>query len=349
MAETLTPTRLRQLAEVQPEKGRVLSVFMDLDPAEFGIAPARTTQITSLITDARHQVDELDDVSHDERKALKADVESVRDTLSQPGIAAEGARGVAVFACGPAGLLEVVRAPHPLPTKVVINHTPFVEPLLRAQGAERWCVLLANRRSARLFIGTPPELEETDRVVDNVHSQHSQGGWSQPRYERSVEEDVRDHLDHVASVAFEHLKARDFARVLVGAPRETLSELERHLHPYLRERLAGEVRLDVENANLEAVRSAAAEKVAELDAQREAEALERLRAGIGAGRRAAAGRDDVMAALEAARVETLLVGERVEAEDAIEKAFETAAEVMIVRHRAQELGPLGGIAALLRY
>ena len=146
MAETLTPTRLRQLAEVRPEQGRVLSVFMDLDPAEFGIAPARTTQITSLITDARHQVDELDDVSHDERKALKADVETVRDTLSQPGIAAEGARGVAVFACGPAGLLEVVRAPHPLPARVVINHAPFVEPLLRAQGAERWACRSSTRR-----------------------------------------------------------------------------------------------------------------------------------------------------------------------------------------------------------
>jgi peptide chain release factor subunit 1 len=349
MADTLSPTRLRELAELQPEEGRVLSVYMDLDPAEFGTAPARTTQITSLITDARHQVDELDDLSHEERKALRADVERVRDTLSQPGIAEDGARAVAVFACSPAGLLEVVRTPRPLPAKVAVDRTPYVEPLLLDHGAERWCVLLANRRSARLFVGPPSELEETDRVEDNVHSQHRQGGWSYPRYERSIEEDVRDHLDHVAQVTFDLLKSRPFERLLIGAPQETVGDLERHLHPYLKERLAGQVRLDVENASTDEVRRATAERVAELEAQREQEALERLRAGIGAGGRAAAGRDEVAQLLEEARVECLLLADGTEAGELIERALETSAEVLIFRHHAEHLGPHGGIAALLRY
>src|SRR5215208_742690 len=116
MAQTLSKTRLRHLADLRPEQGRVLSVYMDLDPSEFGTAPARSTQITSLITDARHHVDKLEDLTHDERAALRADVDAVRDMLSRPGIAEGGARGVAVFACSPAGLLETVSAPHPLPT-----------------------------------------------------------------------------------------------------------------------------------------------------------------------------------------------------------------------------------------
>jgi peptide chain release factor subunit 1 len=346
---SLAHSRLRQLAEVQPAEGRVLSVYMDLDPSEFGTPPARASQITSLVTDARHRVDELDDLSHDERKALRADVEAVRDVLSQPGIADAGARGVAVFACSPAGLRETVRVPFPLAAKVVIDRTPFVEPLLAAKDAERWCVLLANRRSARFFLGVPPDLEETDRVVDNVHSQHRQGGWSQPRYERSIEEDVRDHLEHVAAVAFDRLKAREFDRLLVGAPQETVGELEGRLHPYLRERLEGQVRLDVENASTEDVRRAAAEKVAGLEREREAEALERLRGRIGSGTRAAAGLDEVASALAEARVETLLLADGVEAGEAIEKALEGGADVMVIRHHADDLGPLGGIAALLRY
>jgi peptide subunit release factor 1 (eRF1) len=349
MADTLSKARLRELAEVHPDEGRVLSVYMDLDPAEFGTAPARASQITSLVTDARHLVDELDDLSHDERQALRADVERVRETLSQPGIAGEGARAVAVFACSPAGLLEVVRTPRRLPARVVVGRTPFLDPLVPAQGAETWCVLLANRRTARFFLGTPSELEETDRVEDNVHSQHRQGGWSYPRYERSVEEDVRDHLAHVASVAFDLLKAGRFERLLIGAPQETVGDLERHLHAYLQERLAGQVRLDVENASTDRVRRAAAEKVEELTAAREQEALERLRAGIGAGGRAAAGRDEVAQVLEEARVETLLLGDGVEANDLIEKALETGADVLIFRHHGEHLGPHGGIAALLRY
>src|SRR4051794_1206464 len=349
MAETLSPSRLRQLADVQPEQGRVLSVYMDLDPSQFGTPPARASQITSLVTEARHRIDELDDLSHDEQKALRADVEAVRDVLSQPGIADEGARGVAVFACGPAGLLETVRVPHPLAQKVVVDRTPYVEPLLTGQDGGRWCVLLANRRSARFFLGAPTALEETDRVEDNVHSQHRQGGWSQPRYERAIEEDVRDHLEHVAAVAFDRLKARAFEHLLIGAPQETVGELEGHLHPYLRERLAGHVRLDVENATPDDVRRATAEQAEQLERRREAEALERVRQGIGAGGRAASGREDVMAVLAEARVETLLLTDGVDAGDALEKALETGAEVMVVRHHADDLGPLGGLAAILRY
>jgi peptide chain release factor subunit 1 len=343
MAETLSLSRLRQLAEVQPEQGHVLSVYMDLDPSEFGTPPARASQITSLVTEARRRIDELD---HEERKALRADVEAVRDALSQPGIADDGARGVAVFASGPAGLLETVRVSHPLAPKVVIDRTPYVEPLLAAEDGGRWCVLLANRRSARFFLGAPGELEETDRVADNVHEQSSSGGWA---FERSIEQDVRDHLEHVARVAFEHLKAGAFEHLLIGAPQEITGELEDHLHPYLRERLAGHVRLDVEHASLDDVRRATAAQVEELERRREADALERVRQGIGSGGRAVAGRDEVMSALAQARVETLLLAEGVEGGEAIEKALESGAEVMVVRHHADELGPLGGIAALLRY
>jgi peptide subunit release factor 1 (eRF1) len=349
MAETLSPSRLRRLAELKPEQGRVLSVFMDLDPSEFGTPPARASQITSLVTEARHRIDELDDLDHDEQKALRADLEAVHDALSQPDIADDGGRGVAVFACAPAGLLETVRVSRPLAQKVVIDRTPYIEPLLGGQDGGRWCVLLANRRSARFFLGTPAELEETDRVEDNVHSQHRQGGWSQPRYQRSIEEDVRDHLEHVAAVAFDRLKARAFDHLLIGAPQETVGELEGHLHPYLRERLAGHVKLDVEHASVDDVRRAVAEQVEQLEARREADALERVRQGIGAGGRAAAGRDEVMRLLAEARVETLLLAEGVGAGDAVEKALESGAEVMVVRHHADDLGPLGSIAALLRY
>ena len=61
MAETLTPTRLRRLAELAPEHGRVLSVYLNLDPAEFATPPARATAISSLMNEAQHKVEEADE------------------------------------------------------------------------------------------------------------------------------------------------------------------------------------------------------------------------------------------------------------------------------------------------
>ena len=84
----------------------------------------------------------------------------------------------------------------------MLDRTPYVEPLVADADAERWCVLLVNRRNARFFVGDGGTLEETDRVEDDVHSQHDQGGWSQARYQRGVEKEKDDHLVHVADVAF---------------------------------------------------------------------------------------------------------------------------------------------------
>ncbi len=352
MADTLTRTRLRQLAEFAPDHGRVLSVYLNLDPSEFATPPARASAITSVMNDAQHKIEEANgDLPHADKMALRADVDAVREVLQQPGIADDGTCAVAVFACGPAGLLETVRVGRPLESRVVIDDTPFIQPLTRALVGGLWCVLLANRRIARIFTGTPEQLEETDRIEDSVHSQHKQGGWSQARYQRSVEEEVRDHLTHTAAVVFELFRREGFEHLLIGAPEETVGDLERKLHPYLKERLAGHVRVSVEGSSAEEVRAEASRGIEEHERRRERELLDRLEHGLGAGGRAAAGNDEVLRCLDEARVDTLLLAEGFRAsgvaERATEKALETSAEVVVIRHH--DLSRHDGIAALLRY
>src|SRR5918992_2050919 len=377
-ANTITRGRLRALADVRPQRGRVLSVFLNLDPTEFGTPAARATAITSVVTEASHRVEDADGLEHDEREALKADVERVRTALSASDIAGNGTRAVAVYACGPANLLEVVSLRHPVASGVMLERRPHVEPLVADADTERWCVLLVNRRNARFFVGAGGNLEETDRVEDDVHSQHDQGGWSQANYQRSVEKEKVDHLVRVADVAFGAYKRRGFDRLLVGAPDELVRELEQKLHPYLRERIAARLHLDVENSSIEDVRGAAKTAIEDWRRRCESQALDRLTEGVGRGGRGAAGLAAVAQALNEQRVETLLVGdgyrseggrdpdtgmlhagdhgpdgrelERIEniVEPAIEKAIEQSAKVIKVRYH-DDLGPLGGIGAVLRY
>src|SRR3954464_1613586 len=95
---TLTRDRLRRLADVPPEHGRVLSVFLNLDPAEFATPAARSSAITSVMTDAAHRIHQAEDLEHGEREALKRDLERVGNVLSGD-VAADGTRAVAVYAC----------------------------------------------------------------------------------------------------------------------------------------------------------------------------------------------------------------------------------------------------------
>ena len=369
---------MRRLADVHPERGRVLSVFLNLDPAQFATPAARSTAITSIVTEAAHRAEQAEGLDHDEREALKADVERVRETLQAGDLAQNGTRAIAVYACSPADLLEVVRLRRPVESTVVLDRAPYVEPLLADAAAERWCVVLANRRNARFFVGDGHALEETDRVEDDVHSQHDQGGWSQARYQRSVEKEKDDHLARSADAAFALYQRRGFDRLLIGAPDELVNELKAKLHPYLRERIVGRLHLDVENSGLDDVRTAAAAAIEDWTRTCERGALDRLAEGVGRGGRGAAGLAAVLEALNEQRVEILLVAEgfrtpggrdkqtgmlyagdhgpdhqeleRCEniVEPAIEKAIEQTAKVIKVRYH-DDLGPLGGVGAVLRY
>jgi peptide chain release factor subunit 1 len=379
-ASTTSRGRLRRLAELRPERGRVLSLYFDLDPAQFATAPARASQITSLLDEAAKMIEARDDLDHGELTGLRADVERVRGLFDPQRMAAGGVRGIAVFACGPAGVLEVVRTPYPVEARVVINDSPHLEPLAAAADRERWCVVLVNRRDGRIFFGDQDGLEEAENVRDETGSQQQQGGWSQRRYEERQEGEKRDHLEHVAERLLAYLRARPFDRLLIGGPDPIDAEFEGRLHPYLEERLSGRVQVDVENSSPADVLAAAAPVFEEHRRAHEREAIERLRAGLGRGPDglAVAGLPDVLSALNEQRVEVLLMepgtskrgwvdpvtgflaadpgaspsGELQEREDvmdaAIEKAVEQSAEVLVLRD-APDLGPHGGVAALLRF
>jgi peptide chain release factor subunit 1 len=210
-----------------------------------------------------------------------------------------------------------------------------------------------------------------------VFSQHERGGWSQARYQRGIEKEKDDHLAHVAGLLFDIFKGEGFDRLLVGAPEELVGAFEDRLHPYLRERCVGRLHLDVENTSTDDVRGAVASALDAYQGRQEREALDRLMEGVGRSTRAAAGLADVLAALNEARVDTLLVADtfrapgvrdaelgllyatddgvtgRVEhvedvVEPAVEKAIEQSARVLRISHH-EDLGPLGGIGAVLRY
>jgi peptide subunit release factor 1 (eRF1) len=373
---------LRRLADLRPEGQRVLSLFLNLDPSQFGTQPARATEVRSLIDQAERLVRETDGLTHDQQKALRADIERVREFFKGSGFSAEGAHAIALYACGPADMFEAIKLPRPIETRACIDDSPLVEPLAELGMRGDWCVLLVNRQTARMMRGSRERLDELPPVKDEVHGQHDQGGWSQARYQRSVDKEVQDHLKHTAEVVLRRFQRSPFQRVLLGGPEEILSDVEQRLHPYVRARVAGRVKVDVENTTPEAVRDAAAPVMEEVDRAREREALDRLAEGVGAGGRGVVGIDATIGALNERRVETLLLvdgldapgvfcrscgwvgveslascpadgGELEHRDDVVESAIELAilqsAEVLVARHHRDELEEQGGVGAVLRF
>ena len=376
---------LRALADTRPEQGRVLSLYLDLDPAEFATADARASAVTSLVDRAARQIESIEELGHDEREGLRDDVERAREFLESivppDEDSTDGARAIALFCCSPAGLFRPLRLKHPVESGVRIAERPWLQPLAEAPPAD-WCVVLVNRRLARVFLGGREGLQELGELEDHVHGQHQQGGWSQARYERSVDKDAKDHFAHVGEVLRRELAPLSFRHLLIGGPEEIRGEVEDKLHPDLRERLAGHFRVDVANSNADAVLQAAAPMMEEAERRRIEERVERLRHGAAHGT-GATGLRDVLAALNARAVETLMVqggygapgrecprcgllatadaapecpadGTPLEHRDdviepALSLAVEQSAEILPFPDDRDELRPVGEIAAVLRF
>jgi peptide chain release factor subunit 1 len=381
----LTPERLRELADLRPDNARVLSLFLNLDPTELATPPARGSEVRSMLDQAERSVKELkehDGVTHDELKALRDDIDRAREWFNNGDFDAKGAHGLAIYLAGPAGLFEVVKLPRPVQTNAIVDDSPYIEPIADLGSRTRWGVLLVSRRNGRILRGTSDGLREVDKVWDEVHGQHDQGGWSQARYQRSVEEEKKDHVRAVLDVLFEHHKRAPIDCLLVGCNEELYPDVQQYLHPYLKERLIGRFDVEVEVSTAEDVLKCAAPAMEAHESQRERDALDRLIEGVNAGGRGVAGLADTLAALNEQRVEKLLINygfnepgsqcpqcrslytaavDRCPAdetpteprdpitESAVERALAQSAEVHTVRYHVTDLEPLGQIGAVLRF
>jgi peptide chain release factor subunit 1 len=299
---------IRRLAEVDVPDGAVLSIYVNLDPSEFATADARKSAIGSALSEADKAVsdsEDMRDLDHDARQTLRDDVERAREYLESADF--DGTHAVAIFAAGGADLFETIHLPQPVESSVSIDATPNVAPLASETEGGSWLVVLVNRSSGRLLRGGPDGLREEGAVDDDVHGQHQAGGWSQARYERSVDEDVRRHLERVAKAISQRHERAPFDSLLIGGPEDAYSEFVDLLDQKMGELVAGRIDVDVENTSADEVAEAAGEAMREHEEKRETELLARLAEGLGRGERAAAGVDDVLAALNEQRVETLLL------------------------------------------
>lgn len=375
-----TSDALNRLSALQANGHDVLSLYLNLDPSEYPNLRERHMQVTALLADVeRRHIDDED--PHAERIGLREDIERVREFLTDAELAVPSAQGLAVFCSVPGELFEVVRLPRPVDAAVTVDQRPFIEPLVELIAPERWCVLLVSRRASRVLRGTRERLIEVASVVDDVHGRHAQGGRSQARYQRAIENEVDEHIRTTCSALFDRWRRRPFDRLLIGGPAELRRRVESELHPDLKRRLAGHFEIDVERATADEVRQRTAPLIEADDGRRERDALERLSEGFAPDGHAAGGLDEVLQLLDDKRVQMLLLTHGLEApgfvcpqcgrlsagdgpcpgdgvapepcEDviprAIQVAIDQAAEVLVVREQHDALAAYGSVAALLRY
>ncbi len=376
----ITESLIRELAGLKGERAPVVSCYLDVDGRRFLRPHDYEVELDAMLRRARRQVANGSAPDRAVEALVEGDLHRI-ETYVKGGIDRSHTRGLAMFACSASDLWRVIELPVPVRNRLVVNHTPYVRELESViERYERFAVVLVDRQRARLFRFEMGQLVEKQEQFDQLPRHDDDGGgWTKDHVAGHTAAAVSRHLKRAAAAAFDFYREQGFDHLIVGAPDEIAGELERELHPYLRERIAARVNVPVA-ARDDEIRAAALDVEEEVRRAREAAVVERLRQAVGSGAGGVTGLAPVLEALVARRVDTLLVSEGYEApgwrcrsctyvsvrgrkcalcgadmeqvddvvEEAVEEGLAQSCRLEICRANA-DLDVVGRIGALLRF
>ncbi|HJS75548.1 MAG TPA: Vms1/Ankzf1 family peptidyl-tRNA hydrolase, partial [Vicinamibacteria bacterium] len=161
-------------------------------------------------------------------------------------------RGIAIFACEPAGVWEAIPLAVPLTTHLSVDSGTWTRPLaMLLDESPRLVACVVQRDKATLYLSQQREAELKAKVESDVPGRHDQGGWSQARFARHREFLVGQHLDGVVDALVELDERAPFDRLILGGTSEITSEIERRLPTPLRSRLIDRIPVDVKHESPE--------------------------------------------------------------------------------------------------
>jgi peptide chain release factor subunit 1 len=380
MARTVTWDELRDLAGFEAEKGCAISLYLDLDPHSVPTVGDAATRLNSLLDEgARADGANRRDLSHDQRGALRADFERIR-RFFEAEFSRNGAHGLAIFCAGLDNVWRPLPLTEPVSDEIKIGHSLYLAPLVPLVGrGEGALVVVVSREQGRIYRLQAGRLQPVADHFDEQPRRHDQGGWSQARFQRHVDELAEEHLRRVADEVDRLVRRLRSAQVVVVASEETWAEFSELLAQETRAAVAGVAQAEA-HAHPPELLEAAAPVLERWRAEREREVVARWRDEAGRDGRAAAGWQATLEAASDGRVEILLFQEgarraarrcpacgRIAADEskcpldgtqmehspdgldlAVHQTLAHGGTVWAVRHR-RDLDPVDGIGALLRY
>ncbi|MDI3339798.1 MAG: Vms1/Ankzf1 family peptidyl-tRNA hydrolase [Sphaerobacter sp.] len=308
----ITRADVERLSRLTSTEWPIISLFLRVDKER--IDEDYTIRLKNLL---RQAADDLDDrFDSRQRQAVLADLDRIRDFFRDEG--SRFGRGVAVIAASNAGIWEVHELPREVESKIVIDFEAHVAPMIRIlEQLEPFVTCLISRDSARIFYGRLGTFEQLQQIVDeDVPGQHEQGGWAQARYERHIDEHARMHFKRVADELSRLFEQQPYRWLILGGPDEVVAAFVEQLHPYVRERHAGTVRLLME-ANINEVHADSCEIIRRWLRDEKARAIEMLRNEALSGDQGVAGIDATIDALQQGQILTLIVDDSFQAPGAV--------------------------------
>jgi peptide chain release factor subunit 1 len=217
-------------------------------------------------------------------------------------------KGVAIFACSAGELFEAVQLSAPIPQHwLYIGDTPHLYPLARVESQyPRYAAVIADTNSARILVFATAELVRQREINGMKTRRTQQGGWSQARFQRHVE---NYHLHHVKEVveALERIVQQEGISQVFFAGDEVVLPLFREQVPkHLSDKVVDHLRLD-RHAPVSDVLDATLEAMKRVNERGDREKVDAAVDGYRSGGLGTVGPERTLDALVKGQVDELLI------------------------------------------
>jgi peptide chain release factor subunit 1 len=371
---------LRGLAGFRARNGCAVSLYMDLDPHVSPTAVQVQTRMRALVDEAHKRAEaSRDRRTHAQQASLREALEQIQRWFEAE-FNRDGVRGLAVFTAPRDDLWSALRLPVSVTDVVRFGSDLYVAPLvpLAAEGSPS-LVAFVGRERGDVYELRDGRVEALASRFEEQPRRHGQGGRSQANYQRHVDSLAERHLRAFVEELERVLRRRPGAKLVIACAEETRSELVGLLSGDARAALVGWVRAEAHASGAELL--AAVKPVLERHRPEcEAELVARWHDALGESGRACAGWAPTLDAASDGRIDALLYtpsasqdinrcpscgrlqlesgacpldgAELEQCDDGLDALVH---QTLARGGRAQaittqrDLGPVGGVAALLRF
>jgi peptide chain release factor subunit 1 len=293
--------QLSRLAAFGPVPYPVVSLYLNTQPGQTGRDQFRTFVRKEFAARSRTYPAGSPDREHLEQDFQR--ISRYLETELQP-----SANGVAIFACSAGELFEAVQLSAPIDQHwLYISDQPHLYPLARLEWQyPRYAAVLADTNTARILVFATGELVREQEVRGVKTRRSQQGGWSQARFQRHLE---NFHLQHVKEVieALDRIVQREgITEILISGDEVVTPLLREQMPKHLAEKIVDHVRIDT-RAPVDVVHDTSREAMSRVHEQTEREKVEAAVGAYRAGGLGVVGPEDTLEALIKGQVDELLM------------------------------------------
>jgi peptide chain release factor subunit 1 len=293
--------QLDRLAAFEPAPYPVVSLYLNTQPGQTG-----RDQFESFVRKEFAARSRTYEAGSPERESLDTDLERITQYLNDE--LDPAANGVALFACSAGELFETIQMTAPIERHwLSIADRPSLYPLARIESLHpRYAAVLADTNAARIMVFATGEVVAAREIRGVKTKRTSQGGWSQARYQRHIENFHVQHAKDVIDALDKIVQQENIAEIIIAGDEVVMPLLREQMPKHLSEKVVEHVRMNLNTPEQQLIESAL-DAMTRVRSQTEREKVEAAVGGFRSGGLGVVGPQDTLEALIKGQVDELLI------------------------------------------